>query len=358
MKKTFVVYIYLLLISSTLSFAQTFTDIIGTSQYSRVIRLGNAYTGVAEGTEALFYNVAGITSVKGYSALFSSGQGIGFFVNDVNNYNYAAVAQLPDNLGNIGLSVNSLSFKFTGETKEKIYSLGYALNLFDNLSLGIMANYYNDNLSYTNIPTVDSHSISGSAFDLNLGILYNIPEPFKITNEDKFGVGFQIKNLLNSKIKLGDGFGDAYLYQEMRAGIGYRFSPSLKKIYGLQPISIQFSFDAIYQGSDYDFIFFHPNYGIELTFLDILQLSYGRENEEMLKALQYSTPQYPVNRYGFGLNIPLNYLLNLKTEADLKINYSISDWQNINEDNVNNDSYDINKIDRNSFSIGLTFLLQ
>jgi hypothetical protein len=85
-------------------------------------------------------------------------------------------------------------------------------------------------------------------------------------------------------------------------------------------------------GADYEFSEWQPNYGIELTLLEVIQLSFGRENEIQIKETYSYTPQYPVNRYGFGIKIPFQKLLDLTYKLELKFDYSISDWQKIDEE--------------------------
>ena len=188
-----------------------------------------------------------------------------------------------------------------------------------------------------------------------MGILYELPELFKITDKDEFKIGFQIKNLLNSKINYNNHFENEHLFQNIRIGTSYNFKPDLDNVYGLEPLSLLLAFDAVIFGADYDFRRWQPNYGIELTIFELLEVSFGRESEKKIKEVDYQSPQHPVNRYGFGLNIPLDYLLELSYKVNLKIDYCISDWQQIDENNVQSEIFDIKEIDDKAFSIGLTF---
>jgi hypothetical protein len=52
-KKTILITVFNFILFSTANLAQSsFSNILGTSHFARTVRLGNAYTGVAEGTEA------------------------------------------------------------------------------------------------------------------------------------------------------------------------------------------------------------------------------------------------------------------------------------------------------------------
>ncbi|MEO8232854.1 MAG: hypothetical protein ABI638_11260 [Ignavibacteriota bacterium] len=358
MKKYAVVLVFLFCFQSLNIFAQEgFSDILGTSHYTRAIRLGNAYTGVAEGTESIYYNVAGLANLNGYSALYSNGSGVAFYLKDIRINDYAVSFRLPGKIGMTGISIQTLSspsnqYNFSMD----IYSLSYARKVISDFSAGITFNYY-----YAKIPASTTSNPepttgeSASSFDLNLGLLYNIPENLKISSNDKFKIGLQIKNLLNSSLSYRFTDFKAHLFQEIRAGLSYMYNPNFEKVYDLAPIMVLFSFDAVFQGADYDFTEWQPNYGIEATLFEVLQLSYGRENENQIKETYSYSPQHPVNRFGIGLNIPLNYLLDFKYDCNLSVNYSISDWQKIDEDKGIGYPFNIDKFDKNTFSVGIVF---
>ncbi len=333
-------------------------DLFNTSRYARAIRLGNAYTGVAEGTETLFYNTAGIANLNSYSVLVSQGQGFGIFTEDVKAYDYAIIIPLFNNYGTIGVSANTLTDKFIqGRDGFYIYTINYARNLADDISVGIAANYYY--LKFSNLTTSSSpdetKSISGSAIDINLAVLYRFPESFTFSSNDKFQVGFQIKNILNTKIKYDNFPQEDYKFQNIRAGFSYNYNPNFEKVFGLSPLKFMFAFDAVFKGADYDFTEWQPNFGIELTLFEILQLSFGRENEIQIKEIYSYSPQHPVNRYGAGIKIPFHKFFDLSNRLELKFDYCISDWQKIDEDNVQPAPFwNIKKIDKKAFSLGLT----
>ncbi|MGE5402172.1 MAG: hypothetical protein ACM3S2_17375 [Ignavibacteriales bacterium] len=77
-----------------------------TSRFARVIRLGDAYTGVAKGLESMYYNTAGLANIDYYGAAFSNGHGICLMLFDKATPNdYTAVAPLPKNCGTVGFSI-------------------------------------------------------------------------------------------------------------------------------------------------------------------------------------------------------------------------------------------------------------
>jgi hypothetical protein len=357
MKKCLVLFAFLLNVQSNNLFAQEFYEILGTSHYARTIRLGNAYTGVAEGTEAIYYNIAGLADLTGYSALYSNGHGFAFFIEDTRLNDYAIAFPLPNEIGSIGISLQTFTApNLSSDFGLDLYSLGYARKIINNLSAGLTINYYHLSANSTSASDPDMlNKITGSSFDINLGILYELPLQIKLTENDKFKIGLQLKNILNSQLQFNEDVEGNYLFQDLRIGLSYSYQPNFDKVYDLDPLKILFSFDAVFQGSKYDYTEWQPNYGIEATILEILQLSYGRENENQIKETYSYSPQHPVNRYGFGLNIPIDYLLNLNYKAILSINYSISDWQKIKEDNPEFNPFGIKSIDKNAISVGLTF---
>lgn len=352
----FVLVIFFL--AENLSAQGVFSE-FNTSHYARTIRLGNTYTGIAEGAEALYYNAAGIANSNSYELLFSRGQGFGFFVEGIRAYDYAIVAQLPFDAGNVGFSVQTLFSSFHRDIQQNIFDLSYAHQFFNSLSVGLTVGYYNFH-AVSLFPFGDwTSSEKGSAVDLSLGVLYQLPSNMKISDQDDFKIGFSFKNFLNSKIKLEPTDNEYYLNQKMRAGISYRFVPEFSGTEAPHLLQFMAAIDFVYTGQDYDFWYCNPNYGIEITVYDILELSFGRENQITLHELDYigDSPQYPVSRYGFGLNLPINYLFDNPTKIILNFDYCKSDWDQINEDNVNHPYFSIKEMDDDAFSIGLSLQL-
>lgn len=350
MKKYFFMFAFLFSFQLTNIFAQSFYEILGTSHYTRAIRLGNSYAGIAEGTEAIYYNVAGLSNLKGYSALYSNGQGFAFIIVDARLNDFALAFQLPENIGTAALSLQAFtSPSFTDEFGMYYFSLSIARKLYDHFSAGISINYYYE----TGLAGPYFNKYTASAFDLNLGLLYELPNEIQLNKYDKFNVGFQIKNLFNGSLKYDISGLERKLFQEIRLGTGYLLDFQLEKIGELNPLTIQLSADAVFKGSGYDFTEWQPNFGIELTAFEIVQLSFGRENENQIKKTYDYSFQHPVNRYGVGLNIPVEKIIELSYKCHLNFNYCISDWQKIDEDEGSGYPFYIEKFDNNSFSVGV-----
>ncbi|MFZ1520133.1 MAG: hypothetical protein WAU11_15245 [Ignavibacteriaceae bacterium] len=355
MIKYFVFSVFLFFIQPINIISQSFYELLGSSHYARVIRIGNAYAGVAEGVESIYYNVAGLANFNGYGVLYSNGHGYAFYIDDSRLNDFTLALQLPDSIGTAALSLQT----FTSPTLSDdfgmyLYTLSFARKLFDQFSAGINVNYFYETNEYGLFADPSAIKVyNASAFDLSLGLLYELPNEFKLSNYDKFNVGFQIKNLLNNQLHYDETGLEHYLFQEIRLGLGYLLDLQLEKVYGFNPITIQLSADAVFQGSDYAFREWQPNYGIEITTMEIVQLSYGRENEKQIKKTYDYSPQHPVSRYGIGLNIPIERIINLPYKCHLNINYCISDWQKIDENMGTGYPFYVEEFDNNAFSVGV-----
>ena len=69
------------------------------------------------------------------------------------------------------------------------------------------------------------------------------------------------------------------------------------------------------------------NFGLELKIVELLALRYGRENDKNLSDTEYTTPQFPVSRFGIGFELPLNKFIKLEKNISITFDYAISDWQ-------------------------------
>ena len=85
-------------------------------------------------------------------------------------------------------------------------------------------------------------------------------------------------------------------------------------------------------------------------------LSFGRENEKRInfeKGVTYYNPQQPVNRYGFGLKLPVSNYFKMDSQLLIFLDYCYSDWNYIDESKVETfDPYDNEffKLDRSTYS--------
>lgn len=369
-RKTLLFLLFFTLLSSTISAQLSGAMyLFGYPRFAKAIRLGDVYTGIAEGPEALFYNPAGIVNQNHYSVIVSKGMGAALFIDDYNSMDYAIIAPLPKNYGSIGISINTFKLEFSGvDNFDMVYSVHYARNLTKFFSVSISGNLYSTKMTNVDFYEPDgsytTKTISAKAFDFSLSMLYSLPRKFKLMKNDDFKLGFQFKNILGSTLhynetpQLSFEREEPVLFQNMRAGFSYKLIPKLKPIGGFYPVNLLFAFDAVFKGADYDFGLWQPNYGIELSLLEILKLSFGRGNEIKIKDEYSSSPQHPVNRFGIGVTIPFNKIFKLKQIINLEINYAKSDWQKIDESNGRT-IYNLpfsNEIDDNAFSAELRMI--
>ncbi len=137
---------------------------------ARGIALGGSSVASAYGTDALFYNPAGVSrSAFGVDAMFTTMNYIG----DI-NVNYVAVAAKAGSIGSFALSLKSLAFgdipvttvdfpDGTGQTYSPSYAtigLTYSNMLSDRVSVGLTASLVNESIMST--------SATGVAFDIGV----------------------------------------------------------------------------------------------------------------------------------------------------------------------------------------------
>lgn len=351
MKKIILFYIIISIAFTELIYSQQ-EELSGfdAPRFARVIRFGDAFTGAADGPESAFYNVAGLSDINSFNAVFSKGQGLGIVSKDVNAFDYAFVYSISEKIGTVGISVNELSYvnPLTYEKKESwIYNFHYARKINENISAGGTINYSRVKKEiYGNIAF-------GDAYDFNIACLLKAPDFMLLAPNDKFQFGIQLNNLLNSLIQYDATPQTEYKYQSLRMGMYYCYTPEFQKILESYPLMIAVAFDAVFSGYNYKAHRWRPNIGFEATFFEILQASYGRENKINIEQ-NYSTPQYPVKRYGFGVLLPINKWAGFSRNLQLKFDYSFSDWDKIDEKNGKSEYLDLNSaIEQTALSFGI-----
>ena len=300
-----------------------------TSRFARVIGLGNAFTGLADDIESVYYNSAGLANLNYYAAIYSKGQGFAFTTDDYVADDFAIVLPVFKKLGIFALSLNRLSLSdFT--YKQNIYQLHYARQLFENISVGASFNYYHIKLETGFIQRVRDE-FSGNAFDMSLSALYVLPITSipGIINETRFGL--QMQNLFDSDVRYTGDRDPEPKHQILRVGLSTAVIPTIKKQFDLNPLKLIIVADAVFYGSSYKFEVLQPNFGLELALFEILKIRYGRENEIDINASYENSPQHPVKRYGVGLTLPLHKVISNLEMAEVSIDYSYSDWDKLDE---------------------------
>jgi hypothetical protein len=348
MKQIVVILAILGFLSSSYGQESQFFE-FNTSRFARVIGLGNAFTGLADDIESVYYNSSGLANLDYYAVAYSKGQGFTFIIDDYIAEDFAVVLPVFKKLGIFALSLNRLSL-LDFDFKENIFQLHFARMLVENLSIGASINYYHMEF--------DSKSIdetSGNAFDMSVSALYIIPITSipGIINETRFGL--QMQNLLDSDVHYTVGIDPNPKHQTLRVGLSTAIIPKIQKQLYLIPLKLIIVADAVFYGSSYKFDVFQPNFGLELALFEILKFRYGRENEIDINSSYDYSPQHPVKRYGVGLTLPLHKLITNFEMVEISFDYSYSDWDNIDESNPIASFFSVDLPIRDSFSLKIYF---
>ncbi|MEN8192860.1 MAG: hypothetical protein ABFS12_08590 [Bacteroidota bacterium] len=327
--------ITIILSLGSISFGQrgAFSE-FNTSRYARVVALGNAFTGLADDIEAVYYNSAGLANLDYYSASYSNGHGYAFVFDDYTASNFALLLPTFNDIGKFALSATQLKFNLGDNFSQNLYRLHFARNILDNFSIGASINYYHisaDSYSLIFQPDGVDKEFSGNAFDISLSALYSLPIEFipGILNETRFGL--QMQNLFDTDVNYSNELDPNQKHQTLRIGASTSIIPKLPTVLKLNPIKFILVADAVYYGSEYDFNLWQPNFGLELKLFEIISLRYGRENENKIGDAYTSSSQHPVKRYGIGLSIPLHKFITDYDKLEISFDYSYSDWDKLDE---------------------------
>jgi hypothetical protein len=326
MKKHFI--IIFILICFNLSYPQ-FDFFYQTSHFGRPIGMGNTYIGIAEGIETTFYNSAGLPYIDYYGFAFSHGTGTQI---DIDPTPFAMALVIPHfkNIGSFAFSFHHLNF---WDNIYLMYRLHYGCFITDNLSLGTSVNGYYQKVNVFSLEEGETTK-SSHTFDLSVSALYSKTNLILSDNRDVLRIGFQFNNIFASEVKrlidITNTVSGSELIQSFGIGLSYKYIFGFEKIYDLTPLSLLIGSDFIFDNSlnhrEYKFDRLNPNFGLELVLLEILFLRFGRENDVNLSDVEYTTPQYPVSRFGFGINLPMQRILKNKKEVFILFDYSYSKW--------------------------------
>lgn len=330
MKK--MIFLFCLIGLTKMGWPATGFDFFHTSRFARAIGLGHAYTGIAEGVEATYYNSAGLAFMEGWGIAYSYGNGSQFLI-PVTPTDLAITTPDIGGLGHFALSVHYLVMETMGELRYVLYRLHNSHQLGNKFSIGGSLNLYQ--MSYK--PEDWGEDQNEQAIDLNLSGLYRLQEVFLSENQDMLKVGIQLTNLfaaelpdIDSGIRQNDT--KQTLPQSLSMGISYTWQPNWTAANEMRILTLLAAFDLVYdntlENETYKADRRLANMGVELRLMEILALRYGRENEDHLGDMEYTTPQYPVSRFGLGLNLPLHKFFDRKKKLVLLVDYAQGDWQN------------------------------
>jgi len=305
-----------------------------TSRYARVIGLGNAFTGLADDIETVYYNSAGLATLDHYIASYSNGQGFTFVTNDATINDFAFVLPTFKEYGIFALSLDRLYYDDI-DYSQNLYRLHFARPIFDNFYAGVSLNYYHSFYgSYTSVTSPDDiieEEITGNSIDLSLSVLYFMPIISFSDIKNEARIGIQMQNVFDTDIHYNKFDWSFAKGQTLRIGFSNSLTPGFETMFDLVPFKMIIVADAVFYGGEYKFNLWQPNYGLELALFEMIKLRYGRENEFEINNVYSYSPQYPVNRFGIGLVLPIWRLFDTQNKLQISFDYSYSDWDKIDE---------------------------
>ncbi|MDQ7817219.1 MAG: PorV/PorQ family protein [Melioribacteraceae bacterium] len=314
--------IVIILFSASIITAQSFVTNVskkGTSaapflsigQGAKATGMGSAFVAISDDPSAIFWNPAGLTKVEGVGVIFDHTQ----WIADI-NYNFFAASYNLGDYGSIGVSFLTSSMddmpvttimdpEGTGETfnvSDAMFSLGYAINLTNNFSIG-----FNGKFVHQKIWKMDA-----TAFALDIGVQY-------VTPFDGAVLAMSISNF-GTKMKL-DGTSALVLYDPDLQSSGnnnqipaylqtdnWELPLNFRVGIAYQPISsnnhkVTLAVDAIHPSDSYESI----NAGIEYSFSDFFFVRGG------LKSLFLDDSE---ESFTFGAGIKQLLLGNISIQVD------------------------------------------
>lgn len=333
----------LLLFAFKIIFAQSVGQfyVFDSPRLARSLALGNSYAGVAEGIETIHYNAAGLATLNEISFYYSNGEGWPIAQN-LNPHNFGILIPLFGTKGSIAFSANTLGLD-NPKFQYSMYQFHVGRSLNQNLALGSSFNIYR-------ISMLDLHT--GYAYDISISALYSLNSLISLNVVDDSKIGAQFQNVLGSEVKYSE-LNSEPIFQTIRGGLSFKVLPFGATSFGRYVNSILVASDIILEGARYNFEYWQINFGFELELLRHLYLRYGRESKYSSNS-DYHTSLFPINRFGFGLVIPVNNLLGTQHNVNMKFDFGRSDW-NINESEYVEILSQHNGIARNIYSFQIEY---
>lgn len=195
MKK--ILFIAIIVIQATLLLA-VFDDY---QPSARARGFGNAFTSVSNDANAIFYNPAGLSEVKGEAIIGFSN----LYNQQFSEFKTAAAAlALPQNLGTlaIGAKMFDVNFEDTNLMSEQVWSIAHGFTLLEDIhstiNFGYTGNFYR--LSFDEMG-------EGDAFGLDVGALAILHQRtrfgFSVTNINHPKMGDENQHSLPQKLAMG-----------------------------------------------------------------------------------------------------------------------------------------------------------
>jgi hypothetical protein len=330
-----VIIILLVLIFFNTALTQPHFDYYNTSRFARPISMGNSFIGVAEGVETTFYNSAGLVFMDNYGIAYSYGNGSQPLV-AANPFDIGLTLPNIKNIGSFAFSAHFLNYNDLN-ISSSTYRLHYSRLIAKDMSIGASINYFYQKYE----PSILSQDFSSDAFDMSISGLFRNENFIFSNDQDILKVGFQFNNIFSTKIEVPQYViirdEENILIQYIGFGISYKYIPPIQKYNGFVLLSILFSSDFVFNNSinyiEYKFDRMNYNFGLELKIVELLALRFGRENDKNLSDTEYTTPQFPVSRFGIGFELPLHKFIKFEKKISIIFDYALSEWQKQDEIN-------------------------
>lgn len=266
---------------------------------TRPAGMGGAFTAIANDSNGLLWNPAGVAQMKNAEgsfmyATYYNGLDLKAGKDSINlGYNYLAFVYPKASIGTFGISW--ANFTATNLYKENTYALTYAKRINDWLpelppKIYVGLNLKSLGYSWTlddyakSDPVFTDGGTSKSAFTVDMGALI---KPY-----DRLAVGLAAKNLTQPNVGLKDA---DKVPMEIKAGVAYRYTPITPDV----DVTLRDGVTRIHVGVE------------SLLFNKVLGLRAGWNSTEVAFGFSFNG----IRAQNFGLNLDYSFILPLEIES-------------------------------------------
>lgn len=307
---------------------------------AEAIRLGGAYTAVGRGLASMHSNSAALAFQQGARLQFSRGRSQKSSDTDIdtelnNPYTIAAAVSIPGTNVALGISIDRDELDIEPRNTNDSYlfrhrstrlGIHLARQMSDWLSVGAAIRQHQSHIQALG-SLREGSSATATAWDLSLSVHGRHRAQFLGRPSDEVRYGLTLDNILGTDVWYIDETQKDHLNQVLRAGAAYFWNPDMGRMLNANALSVLLTVESSLQGTEHEF----RNWGTvggaaELRILEVLMLSAGLENIVRLGNRYGYWPEYPVLRYGAGLDIPLDRLFDLDLPITVQIDYAHTEW--------------------------------
>lgn len=356
------ILIIIVLLVSTISGvnAQGFSDLFS-SRFAKAVALGGAYTSIATGPEAVYYNPAGLSlGADQYAAAFSYGQAEQSLI-DITPFDIVALFPRITGVGRFGISYsyfyNSISvFDVDFKNNHQLFRVSYSFPVASNFSLGLNATYYTREYQFEETGSFGEilvRQLTDVAIDMDLGLLYSFKDIDFISSRDQVNLGLQMRNLFAGLYKDYETSEEENLFQDLRLGISYeteKISDDGENRYNYT-LSFDSQFSSGFLIADlYEFQIYEPQIGFEIGYGRLISLRLGYVDWVNIGSDDIGTLQTP--RYHFGIGSYFSIIDRMNTELSFTYGY----W--VNQDQMDEFSNIVGNTTSDKFLVSLSLYFE